>query len=82
VRAIKQPSLTPPSGLLVTGERTEAKSETVDAEGREWSVQIWRWPVTAAQPGSYEARGQQEWYRCRHDFFNHSWHDPILLPIT
>ncbi len=70
VRAIKQPALTPPAGLLVTGERSESKSETVDAEGREWSVQTWRWPVTAAQPGSYEARGQQEWYRCRHDFFN------------
>ncbi|HEX3132129.1 MAG TPA: hypothetical protein VHX44_00945, partial [Planctomycetota bacterium] len=86
VRAIKQPSLTPPSGLLVTGERTEAKSETVDAEGREWSVQIWRWPVTAAQPGSYEARGQQEWYRCRHDFFNQlvveSTHQAPIRPGT
>lgn len=70
VRAIKQPALTPPTGLLVTGERTDSKSETVDAEGREWSVQTWRWPVTASQPGTYEARGQQEWYRCRHDFFN------------
>lgn len=70
VRAIKQPALSPPSGLLVTGERSDSKSETVDAEGREWSVQTWRWPVTAAQPGTYETRGQQEWYRCRHDFFN------------
>lgn len=70
VRAIKQPALTPPAGLLVTGERSEAKSETTDNEGREWVVQTWRWPVTAAMPGTYEARGQQEWYRCRQDFFN------------
>jgi hypothetical protein len=70
VRAIKQPALTPPAGLLVTGDRSEAKSETTDTEGREWAVQTWRWPVTAAMPGTYEARGQQEWYRCRQDFFN------------
>lgn len=86
VRAIKQPSLTPPAGLLVTGERTENKSETVDAEGREWSVQTWRWPVTAAQPGTYDARGQQEWYRCRNDFFNQlvveSTHQAPIRPAT
>lgn len=86
VRAIKQPSLTPPAGLLVTGERSDDKSETVDAEGREWSVQTWRWPVTAAQPGTYEARGQQEWYRCRNDFFNQlvveSAHQAPIRPAT
>lgn len=86
VRAIKQPALTPPTGLLVTGERTDSKSETVDAEGREWSVQTWRWPVTAAQPGSYDARGQQEWYRCRNDFFNQlvieSTHQVPIKPAT
>ena len=69
-RAIKQPSLTPPAGLLVTGERSESKGETTDSEGREWSIQTWRWPVTASAPGSYEAHGQQEWYRCRQDFFS------------
>lgn len=86
VRAIKQPSLTPPAGLLVTGERSEDKSQTVDAEGREWSVQTWRWPVTAAEPGTYEARGQQEWYRCRNDFFNQlvveSSHQAPIRPAT
>ncbi len=86
VRAIKQPSLTPPAGLLVTGERSEAKTETVDAEGREWSVQTWSWPVTAAAPGTYDARGQQEWYRCRNDFFNQlvieSTHQAPIRPAT
>ena len=69
-RAIKEPSLTPPTGLLILGERSEGKSETTDKEGRKWQIQTWRWPVSAAQPGSYEARGQQEWFRCRHDLFN------------
>ncbi len=69
-RAIKMPSMTPPAGLLVTGERSESKGETTDAEGREWSIQTWRWPVTASAPGKYEALGQQEWYRCRQDLFN------------
>jgi hypothetical protein len=69
-RAIKQPALTPPIGLLVTGERSDGKSETTDAEGREWSIQTWRWPVTAASAGSFEARGQQEWFRCRQELFN------------
>lgn len=86
LRAIKQPALTPPTGLLVTGERSDSKSETVDAEGREWSVQTWRWPVTAAQPGTYEARGQQEWFRCRNDFFNQlvieSTHQSPIRPAT
>ncbi len=86
VRAIKQPSLTPPTGLLVTGERSDSKSETVDAEGREWSVQTWRWPVTAAQAGTFDARGQQEWYRCRNDFFNQlvieSTHQAPIKPAT
>lgn len=86
LRAIKQPGLTPPTGLLVTGERSEDKKETVDAEGREWQVQTWSWPVTAAQPGTYEARGQQEWYRCRNDFFNQlvveSSHQLAIRPAT
>lgn len=86
LRAVRQPALAPPSGLLATGERSESKSETVDAEGREWSVQTWRWPVTAAQPGTYEARGQQEWFRCRSDFFNQvvieSTHQAPIRPAT
>ncbi len=69
-RAIKEPSLTPPAGLLVLGERSESKGETTDKEGNKWQIQTWRWPVSAAQPGSFEARGQQEWFRCHHDIFN------------
>ena len=69
-RAIKEPSLTPPAGVLVLGERSETKGTTTDKEGREWQVQTWRWPVSAAQPGTFEARGQQEWFRCHHDLFN------------
>jgi BatD DUF11 like domain len=69
-RAIKEPSLTPPAGLLVLGERSETNGETTDKEGNKWQIQTWRWPVSAAQPGSFEARGQQEWFRCSHDLFN------------
>lgn len=69
-RAIKEPALSPPAGVMVLGERSEGKSETTDKEGHKWQIQTWRWPVSAAQPGSFEARGQQEWFRCRHDLFN------------
>ena len=69
-RAIKEPALSPPAGVMVLGDRSEKKSETTDKEGRKWQTQTWRWPVSAAQPGSFEARGQQEWFRCRHDLFN------------
>ncbi len=64
-----QLGLSPPAGLLVTGERSETTGETTDTEGRQWSIETWRWPVTAAAPGTYEARGQQEWHRCRQDLF-------------
>jgi hypothetical protein len=69
-RAIKEPALSPPAGVMVLGERSEGKSETTDKEGRKWQIQTWRWPVSAAQPGTFEARGQQEWFRCRQDLFN------------
>jgi hypothetical protein len=69
MRAIKEPALTPPTGLLVLGDRSDKRTTTTDAEGRTWSVQTWSWPVTAAVAGTIEARGQQEWYRCREDVF-------------
>ncbi len=68
-RAIKTPSLTPPGNLLSLGERSESSNTTIDGEGTDWSVQTWRWPLTASQAGTFQAVGQQEWYRCREDLF-------------
>ncbi len=69
-RAIKEPGLAPPSGTISLGEKQESSGTTSDAAGERWTVQTYRWPLTASQPGTIEARGQQEFYRCRRDFFN------------
>ena len=68
-RAVEKPSIEPPAGALSLGERTEAKGNTTDAQGRRWNVNTWRWPLTWSKAGTYEARGQQEWFRCREDVF-------------
>jgi BatD DUF11 like domain len=85
-RAIKEPSLTPPTDLLSLGERTNSTSTTIDAQGTEWEVQTWRWPLTAAREGNFSALGQQEWYRCRVDLFGslvaESKHDVAIKPGT
>jgi hypothetical protein len=85
-RAVKQPMLTPPAGLLITGERSDERRETIDRDGREWQIHTWQWPVTAAAPGTYAAQGQQEWYRCRQDFFGNlaieSTHQAPIRPVT
>ena len=68
-RAVEKPSIEPPVGALALGDRSEAKNTTTDAQGRRWNVTTWRWPLTWSQAGTYEARGQQEWFRCREDVF-------------
>jgi BatD DUF11 like domain len=68
-RAIKEPTFAPPTELLSLGERSDSTSSTIDAEGTEWQVQTWRWPVSAAQAGTFTAVGQQKWFRCREDLF-------------
>lgn len=68
-RAVEKPGIEPPAGALSLGDRSEAKGSTTDAQGRRWSVTTWRWPLTWSQAGTYEARGQQDWFRCREDVF-------------
>jgi hypothetical protein len=68
-REVEKPGIEPPAGALAMGERSETKGSTTDAQGRRWKVTTWRWPLTWSQAGTYEARGQQEWFRCREDVF-------------
>lgn len=69
-RAIKEPGIAPPAGTISLGEKQDSSGSTTDASGERWTVQTYRWPLTASQPGTIEVRGQQEFYRCRRDFFN------------
>ncbi len=69
-RAIKEPGIAPPAGTISLGEKQEGSGTTSDAGGAHWTVQTYRWPLTASQPGTIEVRGQQEFFRCRRDFFN------------
>jgi hypothetical protein len=69
-RAIKEPGIGPPAGTISLGEKQESSGTTTDGSGERWTVQTCRWPLTASQPGTIEVRGQQEFFRCRRDFFN------------
>jgi hypothetical protein len=86
LRAIKEPNFAPPPELLNLGDRNEANSSTVDGEGTKWKIQTWKWPVTAANTGSYTAVGQQKWFRCREDLFRQlmaeSEHNVAIKPAT
>ena len=55
------PSIQPPDELLAVGPREDVISTTSDAQGRTWTLFTWRWPLTAAAPGTHRTAGQQEY---------------------
>jgi hypothetical protein len=85
-RAIKEPGISPPSTAISLGERAESSGTTTDANGIRWSVMTYRWSLTVSQPGPVEVSGQQEYFRCRRDFFNRlvptSTHQIAVKPAT
>ncbi|MBA3938998.1 MAG: BatD family protein, partial [Planctomycetes bacterium] len=68
-RALRQCDLAPPAGALPLGERSESEGQTCDARGNPWRIRTFRWPLTWALPGTYQAGGQQGYVICRQDFF-------------
>ncbi len=68
-RALRQCDLAPPAGALPLGERSDSEGQTYDARGNPWRVHTYRWPLTWALPGAYQAGGQQAYVICRQDFF-------------
>ena len=68
-RALRQCDLAPPAAALPLGERSESEGQTYDARGNPWRIRTFRWPLTWALPGTYQAGGQQGYVICRQDFF-------------
>lgn len=49
----------PPQGAILLGDRSQSESRTIDGQGRQWLVLTTTWPMTMANPGSYQVTGQQ-----------------------
>jgi hypothetical protein len=62
--------IAPPEGAITLGERSIASSQTVDAQGRAWTLTTITWPMTHSKPGSYVVRGQQDYQVVVGNVFN------------
>ena len=60
----------PPEGAITLGERSIATGQTVDAQGRAWTVMTVTWSLTHSKPGSYVVRGQQDYQIVVGNVFN------------
>ncbi len=77
-----EPGLKPPEGSISLGEMTKTEGTSTAADGREWNVVTFRWPLAFGKPGAYQAAGQQQIYtNVRQDLFGQLRGNPAQLPI-
>ncbi|GDY13067.1 hypothetical protein LBMAG53_19450 [Planctomycetota bacterium] len=53
------PGIAPPPEAVSLGEVASTTSTTVGADGADWFVQTWRWPIAVTTPGTFTVQGQQ-----------------------
>ena len=77
-----EPGLKPPEGSITLGEMTRLDGTSTSADGREWIVTTFRWPLAFAKPGAYQAGGQQQIYvNIRENLFGQRFGDPRQIPV-